>query len=86
MSKAIPTEFTIRSKDQRRIASYRPVDKTMGVPPGLENKPVLYRLVRTVRTRRGFGTIIHTLTTFKSNKKAVHGSAVHWVTSNRRVG
>jgi hypothetical protein len=77
----IADRLTFKSTDARRVATYEPAGTPPGtVPPGLEHyrKPI-YRLLRTVRTRRGFGTIIHTLTTFTTNKAQAHKSAAHWV-------
>lgn len=71
----IPHKRELTSKDRRRIASFEP--HTMDTGNG---KPVpAYRIIRTVRTRRGFGTIIHTLTTFVKNKKRANRLAAQWV-------
>lgn len=71
---ALPTTKELKSKDNRRIATYSP---TVVDVAGAQVEA--YRLIRTVRRRRGFGTIIHTLTTFVRSKKAAHKSAAHWV-------
>lgn len=75
-------EFT--SPDRRRIASYEPHTMDLG-----NGTPVpAYRVVRSVRARRGFGTIIHTLTTFVRNKKQAHKTAYRWskLTTEDRTG
>lgn len=65
----------LRSVDNRRIASYEP--HTMDSGDGRATPA--YRVIRTVRTRRGFGTIIHTLTTFVRNKKQANALIARWV-------
>lgn len=76
---------TFKSADKRRVACYEPAwYPPRTVPPGLERyKGSIYRLYRTVRTRRGFGTIVHSITTFVPNKKQAHKSAARWVKSQR---
>lgn len=71
----LPARRELKSPDFRRIASYEPhtMDRGNGTPT------FAYRVVRSVRTRRGFGTIIHTLTTFVKNKKKAHALASRWV-------
>lgn len=69
----IPDKRSLRSKDGRRVASYG------RAPEGWGGRPIAYRLVRTARTRRGFGTIIHTITTFTPTKEKAAQSAAHWV-------
>lgn len=81
-----PATFSLESPDYRRHANYAPVSPDDALPPGLRHQTTpIYRLIRTVRARRGFGTIIHTLTTFTRNKKAAHKSAVHWVKASPRT-
>lgn len=72
---------TFKSEDNRRVSTYEPAQTHGGaVPPGLQDYPrSIYRVIRTVRTRKGFGTIIHTLTTFVPNKKKAHRMAALWV-------
>ena len=71
----IPHRRELKSADFRRIGSFEP--HTMDVGNG---KPVAaYRVIRTVRRRRGFGTIIHTLTTFVSSRKKAQRLIANWV-------
>lgn len=71
----LPDRRELKSPDNRRIASYEPHTLDNG-----SGKPVAaYRVIRTVRTRRGFGTIIHTLTTFVRDKKAAQRHIAQWV-------
>lgn len=46
---------------------------------GGERYQPAYRVIRTVRTRRGFGTIVHTLTTFVRSKKQAQRHIAQWV-------
>jgi len=62
----LPDKAVFASPDSRRVGQYAP---TLGLG---------YRVIRTVRTRRGLGTIIHTLTTFTANKKRAHRLASTW--------
>lgn len=71
----LPNRKELTSADSRRIASYEP--HTMDVGNGTPR--AVYRVIRTVRTRRGFGTIIHTLTTFVRDKKAAQRHIAQWV-------
>jgi hypothetical protein len=81
MSKALPATREFTSKDNRRHSRYMPLkDLSPHTPPGLEqHKGPLYQVKRTVRTRRGFGTIIHTLTTFTNTRLKAHKLAANWV-------
>lgn len=74
----LPSKRVFVSPDRRRLGSYEPhvMDTGSGKPTSA------YRVVRTVRTRKGFGTIIHTLTTFVHNKKRAHAMAARWVRVN----
>lgn len=81
---ALPNTREFKSADGRRIAVYEPHVMDLG-----RGKPVAaYRVIRTVRARRGFGTIIHSLTTFTSSKKKAHAMAVRWskMTTEDRTG
>lgn len=81
MSKALPAFLDFHSKDKRRSASYRLAEDHTDLPDGVRrlHKGPIYRLERRVRTRRGFNTIIHTLTTFTSTKLKAHTMAANWV-------
>ena len=83
MSKALPTTQDFTSKDNRRYASYALIGTTddMNLPDGVRgtHRGPIYRLERLVRTRRGFGTIIHTLVTFTKTKLKAHKMAAQWV-------
>lgn len=69
----LPETRQLTSKDNRRVAVYK------RMPEGWSGRRTAYRLIRTVRRRRGFGTIIHTITTFAPSKEAAAKSAAHWV-------
>ena len=82
MSKALPAQRDFTSKDKRRYARYEPAGlNDVNLPEGVRgaHRGPIYRLERQVRTRRGFGTIIHTLTTFTATKAKAHKSAALWV-------
>lgn len=87
-SKALPTARTFRSKDTKRNAAYFPLVDVEGddtVPPAVKaHRGPVYIVTRTVRTRRGFGTIIHTLTTFVNTKQKAHKMAVVWTSVQTR--
>ena len=87
MPKALPQSFDITSKDKRRSASYTLAIDDVAVPEGVRgtHRGPIYRLERQVRTRRGFGTIIHTLTTFTSQKAKAHKMAVQWTKIKTRT-
>lgn len=89
MSKALPPRQAFASKDTRRVAMYYPLGDFAGETPEkvkAHTGPV-YVLDRTVRTRRGFGTILHSLVTFTTRKSVAHTMASNWVkvqTKDRR--
>lgn len=70
----LPDKRELHSKDKRRVATYEP-----HIVESAGQAVSAYRLIRLVRKRRGFGTVIHTLTTFVRNKKDAQKSAAHWV-------
>jgi len=78
MSLKLPESADYVSPDNRLVARYAPVPKGWR-PAGLQKRPIVYRVMRTMRTRRGFGTIIHTLTTFTPNRKAAAGLVRRWM-------
>lgn len=69
----IPDTRTLTSKDGKRMAVYK------RVPEGWAGRRTAYRLIRTQKSRRGFGIIIHTITTFAPSKQQAACSAAHWV-------
>lgn len=71
----IPNSRRVMSPDNRRVAEFQPhtMDLGNGTPAPA------YRLMRTVRTRRGFGTTIHSITTFVRSKKRAQQLASAWV-------
>lgn len=76
MSK-LPDTRTLSSKDKRRAAVYK------RIPEGWAGRRPAYRLVRTYRGRRGFGTIVHAITTFTPRKDVAAQMAARWVRSER---
>ena len=79
MSKALPSSREYRSTDGKRRAGYSPLTEMTAIEGPKVRKGPVYVLQRVVRTRRGFGTIIHKLITFTPTKDAAHKSAVAWV-------
>lgn len=71
----LPDHKELKSPDLRRIASYEPYVLDLGNGKA----QAAYRVIRTVRKRRGFGTIVHTLTTFVRDKKSANKHLAHWV-------
>ena len=71
----LPDKKELHSKDRRRTASYEPyiMDLANGKPTPA------YRVIRTVRRRRGFGTVLNTITTFVRDKKTANRHLAHWV-------
>lgn len=70
----LPSKRELKSANNRRIASFEP--HTMD----LAGKPfAAYRVIRSVRTRKGFGTIVHTLTTFVRSRKQAQKHIAQWV-------
>jgi hypothetical protein len=82
MSKALPTRKDVFSKDGRRYAGYAPATAgDANLPTGVRGtyKGPIYRLERQVRTRRGFGTLVHVIVSFTRTKAKAHQMAAGWV-------
>lgn len=78
---ALPVRRELVSADNKRRASYEPHTMDLG-----NGRPTpAHRLIRTIRTRRGFGTVIHSITTFTPNRKHADKLARAWVRPTTRI-